>query len=163
MVIITGKNLLLVAAVIIGAAPFTSAQRLYDDGSLSLRDFYDDHSDLSARSYNEPLSIREYIDDQIELALREYDDVFDELVARHTQKEIDDKIKYWQKAERDARKNLKPAQDKQKAAKKALDKDPNNKDKKRAYKRAGDELDTVRGAMGAAEDELVFWRKQKAS
>ncbi|KAH6901929.1 hypothetical protein BKA70DRAFT_1307784 [Coprinopsis sp. MPI-PUGE-AT-0042] len=80
MVAISGKNLLLVATAIVGATSFTYAQRLYNDGSLSLRDF-EDYSELSSRSF-EPLSIREYINDQIDLALRDYDDILDELIAR---------------------------------------------------------------------------------
>ncbi|KAH6901949.1 hypothetical protein BKA70DRAFT_1229407 [Coprinopsis sp. MPI-PUGE-AT-0042] len=162
MVAITTRNLLLVAAAIIGAAPFTSAQRLYDDGSLSLRDVEDYYSDLSARAY-EPLSIREYIDEQFELALRDYDEVFDELTARATQKEIDEKLKTWTAREKDAKKKLKAAQDKEREAKKALDKDPKNEEKKKAHRRAGDAVNTLRDSLEGARDEIEYWKKAKAS
>lgn len=162
MVAITTKNILVIAAAIVSATPFVSGQRLYDDGSLSLRDVDDYYSDLTARSY-EPLSIREYIDEQIELALREYDDAFDELVSRATQKEIDDKIKFWKAAEKDAKKKLKAARDKEKEAKKALDKDPKNKDKEKAYRRAGDAANTLQDSLDGARDEIDHWSKQKPS
>ncbi|KAH6901952.1 hypothetical protein BKA70DRAFT_1405289 [Coprinopsis sp. MPI-PUGE-AT-0042] len=162
MVAVNAKNLLLIAAAIVCAAPFTSAQRLYDDGSLSLRDIEDYYSDLSARTY-EPLSIREYIDEQIELALREYDDAFEELTARATQKEIDENLKTWQNREKDAKKKLKPAQEKEKEAKKALDKDPNNEEKKKAYRRAGNDVHTLRESLEGAREQVEYWKKAKAS
>jgi hypothetical protein len=63
------KNLLLVAAAMLGAAPaITSAQRHHDGRSLTARGRH---------------SVREYIDEQIDLALREYLDLDEgELVRR---------------------------------------------------------------------------------
>ncbi|KAH6901934.1 hypothetical protein BKA70DRAFT_1307792 [Coprinopsis sp. MPI-PUGE-AT-0042] len=156
MVAITGKSFLLIAAAIIGAAPFTSAQRLYDDGSLSLRDFDDYYSGLSARSF-ERLSIREYIDEQIDLALREYDDVFDELTARHTEQKIREEVQKWEREVARTRPLLKPAVDKEKAARKNKAKDP------KAHQKAKNELDTIRGSLEGYEENLSYWKGQRPS
>jgi hypothetical protein len=83
MVAITMKNLLLVAAAMLGTAPaITSAQRYYEDGSLaargrqSVRDYIDEQIDLALREYLD-------FDEQINLALREFLDLDEgELVGR---------------------------------------------------------------------------------
>jgi hypothetical protein len=146
--------LLAVAAGIIGVAPITSAQRLYDDGSLSLRDFDVYASDLSARSVDsEILSIREYIDEQIELALREYDDIFDDLAARHTKEEIAAQVARWTNEVNRSKPVVRAANDKFKAASKNKAKDP------KAYQKAKNELDTARGALEGYEENLHFWSR----
>ena len=161
MVAITMKNMLLLAAALTSAVPFVTAQRYYDSGSLAVRGYYDD--DLDARDfYEEPVSVREYIDEQIEFALREYDDAFQELLARHSQSTIDAEIKKFEKAYKEAKAKLKPAQKKVKDAQKAYDKDKSESNKT-ALRRAKSDLDSIQGAMGAAEESLEYWKKEKAS
>ncbi|KAH6901933.1 hypothetical protein BKA70DRAFT_1405274, partial [Coprinopsis sp. MPI-PUGE-AT-0042] len=156
MIAMKSKSFLLVAATILGAAPFAFSQRVYEDGSLSLRDFDGYYSELSARSF-EPLSIREYIDEQIDLALREYDDIFDELTARHTEKTIKAEIKKFEGKIAEGKALLKDAKKRFKAAQK------NRKNDEKEYQAAKTHLDGIQGPLEYNEEQLSYWKSQKAS
>jgi hypothetical protein len=99
--------LLTVAGGIIGVAPLASAQRLFDDKPISLRDFDSTYYTLgpTSRSFDLPLSLYDsYIDEKIELALREHDnDIYDDLAPRHTRTEITRQVKKWKEEAKKAK------------------------------------------------------------
>ncbi|KAH6901942.1 hypothetical protein BKA70DRAFT_1229401 [Coprinopsis sp. MPI-PUGE-AT-0042] len=122
MVAITTKRLLSIAAAIASLTPFTSAQRLYDDGSLSASTLTSSMTSLLVSPRKRSMTISRLG------------------VSR-----------------------LKDAQTKEKEAKKALDSDPNNEEKKKAYRRAGNDVNTLRDSLGGAREQVEFWKKAKAS
>jgi hypothetical protein len=192
MVHIIIKNLALVAVFIFTVSPFGSSQQLYDDGSLAARgeglygnldarnfhanldarDLYDEFDardlfdELGARDFydgSEALYVRSYIDDKINLALRSYDVALQELYTRASEAEIASQIATWTKRYNDAKALLRPAVQRERDAKKALDKDKNNKTLQTAYRKAGNEVHTIRGSMEGAEESLDHWKAQKPS
>ena len=165
MVLITIPKAVVLLAAIIVPATMVSAQGYHSYDDLAVRGLsLDDDIDLFSRGYDdESLSVREYIDAQIEYALRDYQESFEDLFARHTQKEIDSKIAEYRNKLRTAEPLLKPAVNERKAAEKAYKAKTSDAALKKKYETAKTKENTIRDSIEGHRENLEFWQSQRPS